>query len=155
MDRRRNSLLEPRFAADPPVKLNINASVLGLVIAILAGLAVISELFSLITVLSASVVVASVGFGGIVALAAIGLLADIAAAVMAALGGWRMYQRVPAGKNLVIYALVLAAVAEVVVGVGYASIAGAVVGLILLFIVYYLVVISSFPESTRGSGPTP
>ncbi len=154
MDRQRNPLLEPRFADDPPVKLKINAGTLGIVIAVLAGLGLISGLLSLLSILSIGGFIQVAGFGGIVAVAVLGLLVGLAASGLAVVGGWRMYQRVPDGKRLVIYALLVSAAAQLVEGIGYGSLASPVIGLIILFIVYYLVVISRFPEVGQSSKPT-
>src|SRR6266700_3794124 len=130
-----NTLLEPGFAKDPPVKLNVNAKIGGLV--------------------------AVFGFaGGFQALWGLGIIIGLVADIMAAIGGFRMYQLDRSGKPLVIYGVALALIGAVVglignivaysgiYAIGYSA-AGAIVGLIIdliiYFIVYYLVIISRFP----------
>ena len=147
----RDTLLSPSFAEDPPVKLNVNARTLGLVIAILAGLGLLFELIGLLGLLSLGAAVAGTVFGGIVFLAVVGIVVDLAAAGLSLIGGWQMHQGRRDGKNLVIYGLVVGFIGEIVVGLGYASIANAFVGLIILAIVYYLVVISRFPDEHTDS----
>src|SRR5437879_5879390 len=99
-----NALLDPPFAADPPVKVNIDAKVLGLVIAILAVIWLVfgGLLFGLISVLT---------FAVFQPIWLLGTLVHLVALVMAAVGGFRMYSMDRSGKQLVIYALALAVVA--------------------------------------------
>src|SRR5438132_13812834 len=92
-----NTLLEPGFAKDPPVKRNVNAKILGLVIAILA---VIGAVFGGLV----GGLVAVFGFaGGFQALWGLGIIIGLVADIMAAIGGFRMYQLDRSGKPLVIY----------------------------------------------------
>ncbi len=153
MEPLRTSLLNPPFAQDPPVKLNVNAKTLGLVIAVLAALGLLLEVVGLLGVLSLGFAYAAAGFAGIAFLAIVGLLVDLAAVVLSLVGGWRMWNGLASGKPLVIYGLAIGFVGEIVVGVGYGSLGNAVVGLLVLFAVYYLVVISRFP--TAGAAPPP
>lgn len=148
-----NMLTDPAFAANPPVKLNVPAKTLGLVIAILA---VIGAVFGgLIGGLFSLFALAAGGFGGIWL---IGILVGLVADIMAAIGGFQMYGGNRAGKNLVIYALALAFAGAVVTAIGNliaysgvlgygagGAIFGVIFGIIIYGIVYYLVVISRFP----------
>ena len=149
-----NAITDPPFAADPPVKLNVNARILGLVIGILAVIGALLTLF-------AGGLLSLFAFGGGFApIWFLGVLLALVAEIMAAIGGFRMYNLDRGGKVLVIYALAIALVGAVlsligqliaytgIYAFGYAP-AGAIVGLIIdaiiYFIIYYLVVISRFP----------
>lgn len=148
----RNPLTNPSFGSNPPVKINVNAGILGLVIAILACIGLLLSLF-------AGGLFSVIGFiGGLAPIWLLGVLVAIAAEALAAFGGFQMYRLNPAGKSLVISGLalglagaVLSLVGEIVAYsglLGYGA-SGAVVGLVLDVIVYgviyYLVVISRFP----------
>jgi hypothetical protein len=151
-----NTLLEPPFAANPPVKLNVNAKILGLVIGILALIGavfggLVGGLFSLFSL-------AAGGFGGIWL---IGILLTLIADVVAAIGGFQMYSMNRAGKRLVIYALAIGVLASVVTAIGNiiaysglyvlggysagGAIFGLIFGVIIYAIIYYIVVISRWP----------
>jgi hypothetical protein len=149
-----NALTDPPFAADPPVKVNVNARILGLVIGILAVIGAILTLF-------AGGLISLIGFaGGFAIIWFLGVLISLVAEIMVAIGGFRMYNLDRGGKDLVIYGLALALAGAVlnlvgqliaysgIYAFGYAP-AGAIVGLIIdaiiYFIIYYLVVISRFP----------
>jgi MFS family permease len=149
-----NVLTDPPFVADPPVKLNVNARILGLVIGILAVIGALLSLFAggLFSIFAFA--------GGFAPIWFLGVLIALVAEIMAAIGGFRMYNLDRGGKILVIYGLALALAGAVLnlVGqlvaysglfaIGYSA-AGAVVGLIIdaiiYFCIYYLVVISRFP----------
>ncbi len=168
-DRSNNALVNPSFASNPPVKLNVNARILGLVIGILAAIGLLLSLF-------AGGLLSIFGFvGGLSPIWLLGILVAIAAEVLAALGGFQMYNLNARGKELVIYGLalglvgaVLTLVGEIIAYSGYTylySSGGAIVGLIVDIIIYgciyYLVVISRFPSqpplvgSGFGGPPTP
>jgi hypothetical protein len=138
-----DTLVNPPFANDPPVKVNFDAKVVGLVVAILAGLGALISLLALLGLLGAGAV-GGTAFAGIFFIALIGVLVTLVADVMAALGGWQMYQGNESGKRLAIYGLALAFVAELVQMIGFGS-AGGILGLILLAIVYYAIVVSRYP----------
>jgi hypothetical protein len=152
-----NTLLDPPFAANPPVKLNVDAKILGLVLGILALIAAV--FVGLIGGLLSIFSLAAGGFGG---LWLIGTLVALVGYIMSAVAGLQMYGGNRAGKNLMIYGLLVLFVGAVVGAIGrivaYAGIigfgagyalGGAIVGLILDVIIYgilyYLVVISRFP----------
>ena len=107
-----DTLVNPPFANDPPVKVNLDAKVVGLVVAILAALGALLSLLALLALLGAGAVAGST-FGGIFFIALIGVLVTLVADVMAAIGGWQMYQGSESGKRLAIYGLALAFVAQI------------------------------------------
>jgi hypothetical protein len=89
-------------------------------------------------------------FAGIFFIALIGVLVNLVADVMAAIGGWQMYQGNESGKRLAIYGLALAFVAQLVQMIGFGSAAG-ILGLILLAIVYYAIVVSRYPSQAPSA----
>jgi hypothetical protein len=138
-----DTLVNPPFANDPPVKVNFDSKVVGLVVAILAGLGALLSLLALLGLLVAT-------FAGIFFIALIGVLVNLVADVMAAIGGWQMYQGNESGKRLAIYGLALAFVAQLVQMIGFGSAAG-ILGLILLAIVYYAIVVSRYPSQAPSA----
>ena len=148
MNARTEALLDPPFAKDPPVKLNISAKTLGLIYAILAALGAVFSLLAIPLLLSISALGAAAGAPGVPALALLGTIINAAAEILVAWGGYQMYQLQREGKKLVIYGLGIAAVGNVLSAVGglsASSLIGLIVGLGILFVLYYLVVISRFP----------
>lgn len=159
-----DQLLNPPFMADPPVKLNISAKIIGLIACILAALGLLGYLFAIPAVLligtAETVLGVPVGtHAGILVVALLGLGIGVVAALLELVGGYRMYQENPEGKRLLIYGIVLGALASVVYGIGYGGIGGVVIGLVIDFIVYYIVVISRFPNEAPlvagGVAPPP
>lgn len=149
----RNRLTQPGFTDNPPLRLTVNASILGLVVGILACVGILLSLF-------AGGLLSIIGFvGGFAPIWFLGVLLSVVAEVLAAVGGFQMYRLNPGGKNLVIYGLVLGLAGGVVslVGeiiaysglLGYGA-SGAIVGLVvdvvIYGVIYYLVVVSRFPE---------
>ncbi|TME45429.1 MAG: hypothetical protein E6I33_02120 [Chloroflexi bacterium] len=163
-----NSITDPPFASDPPVKLNVDAKVLGLVLGIIA---VVLAVIDLIGMLGAFTLCGGFVRGcGFPILWVLGSIVVLVADVMVAVGGFRMYQGDRSGKNLVIYGIVVAVIAQVVnligtiiaysglaglgLGIGAGAIIGFIFWLVIRFIVYYLVVISRFPgEAPLVSSP--
>src|SRR5207245_1513289 len=88
-----DTLVNPPFANDPPVKLNLDAKVVGLIVAILAGIGALFALLGLLGLLGLGA-----AFGGIFVLAIIGIIVSLVADVMAVAGGWQMYQGKENGK---------------------------------------------------------
>jgi hypothetical protein len=155
-----NTLLEPSFAANPPVKLNVNAKILGLVLGILA---LIAALF--VGLIGGLLSVFSLVAGGFGAIWLIGTIVGLVGYIMSAIAGFQMYGGNRAGKNLMIYGLLVLFIGSVITaighiiaysgligyGAGYAAggaIFGLIFGLIVYGILYYLVVISRFPGET-------
>ena len=134
-----DTLVNPPFANDPPVKVNFDAKVVGLVVAILAG---IGGLFALLALLGLLGLGAT--FAGIFLLAIIGILVSLVGDVMAAMGGWQMYQGNASGKRLAIYGLALTFLAEIILMIGFSA-GSAILQLILLAVLYYAVVVSRYP----------
>ncbi len=155
MESQTNILLNPPFAQDPPVKLDVNAKILGIIIAGLSALGILGALTALAALLGVGAILAAAGVGGILALAYVGVLVGGAADVMSLVGGWRMYQGNVEGKRLVIYALALGFLGQIVTGVGYVSLGNVILPLLIILVVYYLVVISRFPgEAPRAPRPS-
>jgi hypothetical protein len=140
-----DTLVNPPFANDPPVKLNLDAKVVGLVVAILGGLGALFAFLGLLGLLGLGAALST--FVGIFFLALIGVILNLVADVMAALGGWQMYQGNESGKRLAIYGLAIAFVAEIIQMIGFSS-SSAIVPLILLALVYYAIVVSRYPAKT-------
>lgn len=151
-----NVLTNPPFAADPPLKWNINARILGLVIGILAALGALLGLISLFTIFGFCSGLYGCGFPVIWLF---GSVVGLAGEVLAAIGGFRMYNRDREGKDLVIYGIVLAVVGSFInligsvlaysglgIAFGGAAVFGFIVGLAIDVLIYYLVVISRFPH---------
>jgi hypothetical protein len=121
--------------------------VVGLVVAILAGLGALLALLALLGLLGASAALST--FGGIFILALIGVIVNLVADVMAAVGGWQMYQGQESGKRLAIYGLAIAFAAELIQMIGFGSAAG-IVPLILLALLYYAIVVSRYPGQAQA-----
>jgi hypothetical protein len=136
-----DTLVNPPFANNPPVKLNLDAKVVGLVVAILGGLGALFVFLALLSLLGFG---AALSAAGIFFIALIGVILNLVADVMAAIGGWQMYQGNESGKRLAIYGLAIAFVAEIIQMIGFSS-SSAIVPLILLALVYYAVVVSRYP----------
>jgi hypothetical protein len=142
-----DSLVDPAFAKDPPVKLNLDAKVVGIVLAILAGLGALLGLISLLGLLTLSA-----AFGGIFIVALLGVLVNVIGDIICVIGGWRMYQGNAEGKRLAVYGIALAFVAEIIYAIGFAT-GSAIVPLIVLALLYYAVVVSRFPSEARVQTP--
>jgi hypothetical protein len=164
-----NVLTDPPFAADPPIKLNVPAKTLGLVIGILAIIGIIIDLIALPVVFALNNAVSDAntfcqeingtncgGTTGIFGLALIGVLIGLVGSVLYAFGGFRMYQLNRSGKDLVIYGLVVNLVGGIFAIIGYGGIGSFIFSLIIAVVVYYLVVISRWPGDAPlvAAGPT-
>jgi hypothetical protein len=114
----------------------------GVVVAILGGLGALFALLGLLGLLGLGAALSA--FAGIFFLALIGVILNLVADVMVALGGWQMYQGNEAGKRLAIYGLAIAFVAEIIQMIGFSS-GSAIVSLILLALLYYAIVVSRYP----------
>jgi hypothetical protein len=162
-----NVLTDPPFAANPPIKLNVNAKVLGLIIGILAVIGLILDLIALPFVFAITSAVStycndlnSLGVrttcagSGIFFLALLGVIIGIVGAVFYAIGGFQMYNLNRAGKTKVIYGLIINLVGGVLGTIGGIGAYGLVFSIIVAIVIYYLVVISRFPgESPLVSAP--
>ena len=133
-----DELLNPSFMKDPPVKLDIPAKTLGLVCAILAG---ISTFFGVIGLLGVSALATAAGTG---ALFLVGTAINVIGSALVAWGGYKMYQGDRDGKRLAIYGLAASAIGSLIVALGTGGLAGWIVNAVILFLIYYLVVISRF-----------
>lgn len=155
------TLLNPPFAKDPPVKLNVPAKTLGLVYAILAAISAFFGAIAIIGLLGLGAFVATAGAAAVIVwLALIGLIVSEVGTVMAAWGGYQMYQLNRDGKRLVIYGLVLNLVGSLISALGgIGGFGGWIVSAAIAFALYYLVIISRFPDEpplvATGTGQRP
>ena len=153
-----NVLTDPPFIADPPIKINVNAKILGLVIGILALIGAVLGLVGLLgalTLLNAvntltnicNATGVSCGPSGIFVLALVGFLVVLIGDIMGAIGGFQMYNLNREGKNRVIYGLALTVVGAIVEVVGYSSgfIGSLVFSIVVSVVIWYLVIVSRFP----------
>ena len=143
-------LLNPSWAKDPPVKIDIPAKTLGLIYAILGA---IGTVFGVIGLLGLSVLAAVANTG---ALYVVGSFVGLIGEALMAWGGYKMYQGVRDGKRLVIYGLVANAVGSLVAALGNLGLGGWVVNALILFVLYYLVIISRFegePKLVASAAP--
>jgi hypothetical protein len=146
LDARLDALLNPSFAKDPPVKLNISAKTLGGVYAIVGGIAALFGLVGVLGLLGLGSYFAYVGVGGLIFLVVIGSVINVIGTMVAAWGGYRMYQEDRDGKRLVIYGLALSVAGGLVTALGSfgGGLASWIVSLAITFVLYYLVIISRF-----------
>ncbi|MCA1616994.1 MAG: hypothetical protein LC729_00015 [Acidobacteria bacterium] len=146
----KETLLDPPFTKDPPLKVNINAKTLGLVLAILSAIVLLFGVLALPVLFAASAVGAALGVpvAQIFVLVLLGTVISLLGTVLVAWGGYRMYREDRGGKALVIYGLALHVVGGLVSALGGLSasaIVGWIVGTAVTFCLYYLVVVSRFP----------
>lgn len=141
-------LLDPPFAKDPPVKLNIPAKTLGLVYAILSGIAALFGLFAILALFGLTGFAAAAGvFAGLYWLGVLGAVVGEVGTVLVAWGGYQMYQRKRDGRSLVVYGLAIGVVGNLIGSLGgVGDLVGWVIGAAISFVLYYLVIISRFPD---------
>jgi hypothetical protein len=135
------TLLDPPFAKNPAFRAD--AKIVGIVCAVLAGLAVLFGLLALPFTL---------GLLGAAPILALSLLLSLVGNALVAYGGWQMYQGKAEGKRWVIYGLALSfitALVAMLMGSG-----SQLLGLIIIAIVYYIVVTSHYPSATGGGTVT-
>jgi hypothetical protein len=163
-----NSLLEPPFAKDPPVKVNVNAKTLGLVLLILGAIGILVNALGLIGIFGFCGTYSVYGGCGLPVLWLLGDLIGLAAVIIGTMGAYRMYQGNREGKLPVIYGLILGVAGAVItlignlaaysgligVGAGGTVVFSLVIDLIVYFVVYYLVVVSRFPGEAPLSPPS-
>lgn len=140
-----DSLMDPPWAKDPPVKLDIPAKTLGLVLAILGG---IGTVFGVLGLLGVSAFAAAVGGGLLV----IGTLIGLIGTAMGAWGGYQMYQGDRRGKRLAVYGLIVSALGSLIAALASADLGGWIVNALLSFAIYYLVIISRFEDEPKLAG---
>ena len=166
MDQYRNALLSPPFLKDPPIKVNINAKVLGIVIAVVYGLGLLLSLASIQVVFGVSNAFCNNPYFntyancGIHPLALLGFLAAAAGNVLSLIGGIQMWQLKIKGKEWVIYGLILGLLGSLIESVGYYGgfgITGFIFAVVIAAAIYYTVVISRFPGEPPlvAAGPAP
>jgi predicted phage tail protein len=147
MQFRQETLMNPPFAKDPPVKLNVPAKTLGLIYAILGAISALIGIFAITAFLGLSAVATAAGVvSGLYWLGVIGAIVGLIGTIVAAWGGYRMYQEKPEGKRLVVYGLAVNVVGNLIGSLGGASdFIGWIIGTAIAFVLYYLVIISRFP----------
>ena len=138
-------LLDPPFAKDPPVKLDIPAKTLGLVLAILGGIGTVFGLLGLIGVTAFATVVG----GGLLV---VGTLIALIGTALGAWGGYQMYQDDRGGKRFVIYGLILSVAGGLVAVLAGAGVGSWIVNAALAFVLYYLVIISRYEDEPKLVG---
>ena len=162
-----NSLVDPPFAKDPPVKVNVNAKTLGLVLLILGAIGILLDALALIGILGFCGTYSIYGGCNLPILWLLGDLIGLAAVIIGTIGAYRMYQLDPEGKQWVVYGLILGIVGAVVtlignyaaysgligIGAGGGVIFGLIIDLIIYGVLYYLVVVSRFPGQAPLSPP--
>lgn len=154
-----NALTDPPFAEHPPLKLDVDARVLGLVIGILSVVGAIAWTLVSITGLW---VVGSVnafcsGFqqsgsdcgttSGVFALGLIGFALVVAGYLLGAVGGFRMFTEHHLAKRVVIYGQLIGVVGGLLAVFGYSGFVSVFIfDVLLAIVVYYLVIVSRFPD---------
>ena len=144
-----DALLDPPFAKDPPVKLDIPAKTLGLILAILGA---IGTIFGVLGLIGVGAFAAAVGGGLLV----IGTLIGLIGTAMEAWGGYQMYQEDRGGKRLVIYGIIVNAVGSLLTALVSSGLGGWIINALFAFAIYYLVIISRFEGEPKLVGvPSP
>jgi MFS family permease len=157
-----NALVKPPFADNPPVKLNIPAKTVGLVLMILGAIGLIFSLIGLFSIFGLCSGFAGSVCGGTPMIWVLGEIVALVGLALGTYGAYRMFQLDHQGRNLLIYGLAIGVVGGLLnmIGtfvfysgwVGYAgtfatgAIFGFIISLIVYFIVYYIIVISRFPD---------
>ena len=136
------ALVNPPFASDPPIKISLDARIIGLVIAVLSALVGLLVLLTLLALLGIGY---QASYGSIFILDLVDVLLNLLADALGLIGGIQMLRGNAAGRRLVVYGLALAFVMQVALGLGFGTGASAIVTLVLLVILYYAVVVSRFP----------
>lgn len=154
------TLYHPPFENDPPVKLNISAKTLGLVLAILYAIFALFSLFGILGAVGIAALGTALGVRQILVLVVIGAVIAAVGDILVAWGGYKMYQLDIDGKRLVIMGLALSVAASVVGAIGAESPGGIIASIIINGIIYYLVIISRFPSdaplvTSGGAGAPP
>jgi hypothetical protein len=146
-----DQLMNPPFAKDPPVKLDIPAKTLGLVYAILGGIFGLFGLFAVVAFFGLSTLATVSGVGGVWFLLLIGSLVSEAGTLLAAWGGYRMYQEDRGGKRPVVLGLAITVVGGLVSALGAygGGLPGWILSAAITFVLYYLVIISKFSDEQK------
>jgi hypothetical protein len=140
-----NALTDPPFAADPPIKLNINGRVLGFVVgvgALLLGSMSVVSLFGVFGFCRNLSLDCSFPILGLV-----GFVSVLSGYALCVVGGFSMYGLSNEGKARAIYGLLLIAFGDLVGLIGYSGygLGWFIIHLLFALVVYYLIVISRFP----------
>ncbi len=141
-------LVEPTFIDRnrPPLNIKVTAKFTGWVVAVLAVLLV----FLLLSGVPSMLRIGSPGYAGIFGVAIVGLALLVLAQLMALVGAWQMIRGTHSGRRLLIHAHVLIVVFSLVYNIGRASLGPFVLQLVLRVVLYYLTVISRFPDEAAA-----
>ena len=155
-----DTLYHPPFENDPPLKFNISAKTLGLILAILYAIFALFSLFGVLGAIGISALGAALGVREILILVVIGAIVAAVGDVLVAWGGYQMYKENIDGKRLAIMGLALGVVASILGAIGAESPTGIIGTIIINGIIWYLIVISRFPSeaplvTSGGSGAPP
>ena len=162
------SLLAPPFAADPPVKMNVPAKTLGLILAILGAIGALFGILGVFALLAMGMVMVALGptVPWTFLLAMSGVIIVEIGTVGGAWGGYQMYHEKREGKKLAIYGVLINVVGSLVAAIGGTSwvyrgaLFNVVIGALISIpiVIYYLVVISRVPGEAslvaRNAGPS-
>lgn len=154
--------MKPPFASDPPMKWNVPARTLGLILGILGLIWLLVVLVALIGLFGICASLGASICSSIPIVPVLGTLVSLVGLATGTYGAWRMYALDHRGRDLVVYGVALGAVGSLITLLGtllfysglarYASaptagvIANFVIGLAVDLCVYYLVIISRFPD---------
>ena len=159
-----NVLVNPPFRNDPPLKLNVQARVMGIIALVLGILGALGMLILLPAVVFVSSTVNSLCNDPLYrpyydcsthtyALATVGVIIGVVGVVAQIVGGiWMMNGNVK-GRALLVYALILGFLGNLLVAIGYGG--SGYFGVVVDIVVYYFIVIARFPgEAPLVATPT-
>jgi uncharacterized membrane protein YfcA len=127
-----DQLLNPPFARNPAFQAD--AKIVGIVLAILSGIALLFGLLALPLAL---------GLLGLVPFLALSLIGSLIGAALTLYGGYQMYRLKPDGKRWVVYGLGVYLIG-IVLGILAGGFFDQIIPLVVLAAVYYVVVTSKF-----------
>jgi hypothetical protein len=145
-------LYNPPFMANPPLKFNVPAKWVGLVVLILSALGLLGNLLSTLlgTVIGA---IGSIGGNPFLLLLAVSAIVGIIGNVYGIMGGWKMFQENPAGRNQAITGYAIGIGAGLIgvfsnlthPAVLVAGIVGWIVGVAIAAVGWYILLMCRFP----------
>jgi hypothetical protein len=158
----RNALVNPRFAANPPLGLKVDAKSIGIVVIIFSLYSIGTQSISVAIFVGISF---SVRWAGIFSshgffFQTFGPMFGLLGALLSLWGGWRMWRGYSTGKNWIVAGLGLGIVSDVAFSLTFPAAwqidLQSAFGVVLLLGLCYVVVISrladtSIPEMTPGS----
>ena len=146
-----NALVNPPLARKP-TKMKVNASIYGLVIAILTGVGLLLSLLSLFA-LSSVCNLNAVSVCGFPVLSLVGEFTVVAGMILCVVGGLRLYKFQARGRAIIVYGFLLGVVGGIIYSLGYPTLPGGgatpfgiVISIALYAVLYYYLMIARFPE---------